>query len=686
MTGPTAPSVSPSLRRLDRVDALAMGLLLLVGVFQLVPDLAHDRISAWDESMHQVVTRHVFDDPLYPTLYDDPVHPLQDLRQWWGSNVWLLKPPGSFWFGALMMNFVGKVPLAFRIGGLLSQLIGALTIYVLARAVVPRAWGLIAGAGFLCLPLGWILTQARFVGDELDLMISGCTCVAIVCLLLAIEKDSMRWAIAAGAATGAGYLTKTFLAMTPLGIAGVLWFLSTRRFCAGPRMKLVVGMVAGLIVVAAPWNIYAASKWPDVYARAATHTLGFISEKSNEEGVPGWRRPVDAIFNEAMMGSYDPLPHALALLVGIWVAWRALRKRELVVIAAALWIWATWLGHSVAAVKIHAHLWNSVVAGFIGIAIVLADVWRSRRLAFAVTGATLTPWAITALPSFAKVRELVPAFLVQTRAIPGLVEGLVLILIGTAMGWALRLRPFERSGEYIRIAASFAATFLLCGVMLYKGNARVNEVAAEARPHNNTVYHREVGRAIDAAAPKKSIVMLDHEIHSPGQLEHFNLAFWSDRLVHTGRDPKDYPANGFHPYLVSPVAEPFAVLENVPASSWMRAYDLTVPAAPPPIPKDAHPLDVTTGNLKVLGVASGYSDRKHDHYAFFVRSDAVPEALTVSFVTADGIEKVSIAPEATLRSSGRLAGVPWFVLPAVGPPRSKVQALIFGADTRVALP
>lgn len=674
-----------SLRRLDRIDALALGVLLAVGLFQLAPDLAHDRISAWDESMHQVVTRHCFDDMLYPTLYDDPVHPLQDLRQWWGSNVWLLKPPGAFWLGAAFMHITGKVPLAFRLGGLISQLIGAFTIYILSRAVVPRAWGLFAGAGFLCLPLGWILTQARFVGDELDLIISGCTCVAVVCLLVAIEKDSWRWALAAGAATGFGYLTKTFLAMTPIGIAGVLWFLCNRRFCAGPRFKLVAVMVAGMVVVAAPWNVYAAKTWPDVYKRAADHTLGFISEKSNEEGVPGWRRPVDAIFNEAMMGSYDPLPHALALLVGLWVLVRAYRKRELVVIAVALWIWATWLGHSVAAVKIHAHLWNSVVAGFIGFAIVLSDVWASRRLAFAVTGAALTPAAIAAIPPLTRVRELVPSFLVQTRAIPGLVEGLVLIAIGTAMGWALRLRPFERSGEYIRIVASFAATFLVLGTMLYRGNARVNEVAADARPHNNVAYQRDVGRAIDAVAPKKAIVMLDHEIHSPAQHEHFNLAFWSNRLVHTGRDPQDYPANGFHPYLVSPVAEPFAPLTNVPAGSWMRAYDLTVPAEPPPIPDGAMPLDLTIGNLKVLGVASTYSDRSHDHWAFFVRSDAVPEALPVQFVTADGVETVSIAPEATLRSGTRLAGVPWFVLPAVGPSRSKVQALVFGADTRVPL-
>jgi hypothetical protein len=154
---------------------------------------------------------------------------------------------------------------------------------------------------------------------------------------------------------------------------------------------------------------------------------------------------------------------------------------------------------------------------------------------------------------------------------------------------------------------------------------------------------------------------------------------WSDRLCHTGRNPDDYPQAGFHPYLVSAKAEPFAPLE-VPAHAWLRAYDMAVPIAEPPgLPKGLEPLDVAIGNLRVLGWAHARANRSTERYAFYVRSEGgVPNALPVTFEQESGGVSRVIQPDATLQSPARLAGAAWFVLPALGPPIAEVRALVFG--------
>jgi 4-amino-4-deoxy-L-arabinose transferase-like glycosyltransferase len=666
-------------KKLHLPDLVVMLAITGWGLLALAPDLAHGSIWAFDESFHQVVARHVHDNPFTPMLYVDPVHDSTDT--YWGSRVWLIKPPGAFWLAALLMNFVGKVPLAFRLVGLLSQLFASLTIYALARTAAPRPWAFCASVGYLSLPLGWVFTQARFVGDEIDLLLTGCICAAMGCLFVAVRRDSLWWAALAGAATGAGFLVKTVLALTPIGVAGCLWLLSLVRFCRGPRLKALVVLVVAAIVVAAPWNVYAATKWPALYRAAHSDVLVHLLPGEASAKAPQWRRPVDAVFYEVNQASYEPMPGALILLVGVWLVVRAIRRREVVVVGTALWLWATWLGHSMAAIKMHSHLWNSVVAGFVGVAIVLDDLWSSPPLAFGVGAGVAIPALLARFPALGRLRELVPAVFAQTRANPGLAEGVCVIAVGGALGWVVDQVCAKVGRPFPRWLAGGLAAGALCWLMCWTGRGRQAELAREARAENDTVYSREVGRAIEALTPKQSLVLLDIDSNPPGQLENHNLMFWSNRLVHGGRDAQDYPRAGFHPYLVSPAAEPYAALA-VPAHAWLRAYDLSVPApGPQPLPAGVRPVDVALGTLRVLGFASGPSGGKSDHYAFYLRAEGgSPQPLTVTFKVNQERQSKVVPPEASLRSRARLAQVEWFVLPVSGPPIADVQEIEFGPE------
>jgi hypothetical protein len=43
---------------------------------------------------------------------------------------------------------------------------------------------------------------------------------------------------------------------------------------------------------------------------------------------------------------------------------------------------------------------------------------------------------------------------------------------------------------------------------------------------------------------------------------------------------------------------------------------------------------------------------------------------------------MQIEPEASLKRREHLAGVSWFILPTLGPPRSRVTAIDFGAERK----
>jgi 4-amino-4-deoxy-L-arabinose transferase-like glycosyltransferase len=685
LSAASEPSKSTVFPRLTWLDAAVLLLIVAWGLLRLAPGLGHPAIWNWDESFHQVVARHTHDKPWMPMLFDDPVHPLTDLKQWWAFNVWLHKPVAPFWLGGLMMTFTGATPLALRLGSLLGELVMACCVYYLGLALARRWAAALASLAFLSLPFGWIMTQGRYVGDVTDITLSACICVAVLALLKSVEADSWKWSLFAGAAAGAGYLCKSFLSLTPIGIAGVMFALSLTGFCRGPRLKSVIALLAGAVAVAGPWNLYAYVRWPDVYRRVLLNTLGFVDNAAAEDLAHGIR-PIDAIFNEINPHNYEPMGAALVVLAGAWLLIKALRGRNHLSVGAAIWLWSTWIGHSMMSVKGHAHLWNSLVPEFVAVATLMVDAFRSLPVAFATVAGVATPQLMKWLPVVSDLRPLLPPKLDESRRIPGLVEGLVFVTAAVAVGWVLsRIRPLQR--RWLIATGGVVAAGMLAWLVLPEAVSRQNSTRDAAQEEFNIAYSREVGHALDAETPKQSLVLFEVDVHPKDQFENMNLMFYSDRLVHTGRDPQDYPQAGYHPWLVTSAAEPFAPLEAVPAYSWLRAYDLTKPLAEPaPVPAGVTPLDVAIGHARVLGYAAGDNDSHHGHYAFFVRPNGAAVPLNVVFQTKNGPVQRMITPEASLLARHKLANVSWYIAPTLGPPRDEVFEIDFGPapEQRVA--
>ncbi|RYZ43406.1 MAG: glycosyltransferase family 39 protein [Myxococcaceae bacterium] len=676
MTDPLPPLPSPDPYR-TRLDGLLVAALVVWGLAMLAPHLAHPALYNWDEAMHQAAARGTYDTFFTPHIYKDPLYP-SDIRHWWAANIWMHKPTGPFWFGALMMRVVGITPLALRLASLLGHLAAAASLYLIARRPAGRTWATLGAAAFLALPFGWQLVQGRFFGDVTDCTLAGCNAVAVALLFHATREDSWKWGLAAGAVVGLGFLCKTGLALTPLGVAATLWALSRLRFCPGPRLGTVVAMMVAAGVVAAPWSLYSAKRWPELHDLEARITKAHLFKDPTVDVGP-WHRPVDAVLNEVNRTSMQPLPNVLPLLAFCWLLVRAVKQRELETVGLALWVGATWLVLSLGTVKVPAIAWGAVPAVLAALAIAGSDAKRHPTLAAVLLAGLVTPWAMEKLPTLARVRAELPTALEQTRSLPGLAEGLVLAFFAaaiTATVWRLLRKP-----EWMSLGLGLVASAVLAWHLAITLPVEKTRYQAEHVEELYVTHSREVGRALARATPKRSVIFSSLDSDPPLTFETLSLMFWSGRMAYR-RAPDVALAHerGYHPYLVSPLAERYTPVPGVPLQAALRAYDLDAPLPnPAPLPDGITPLSLREGSMEVLGFASGSAGSDRSRYAFYVRCRGPLRQLRVAFHGPDGSVERVLDPGASLRGPQALMNAEWFIIPVVGPPRAQVTSLEIGA-------
>ncbi len=657
-------------------DLLAVALITAATLAALAPQLAHPAITNWDESVHQVVVRNMYDDPFSPHVYVDPLHPVR-LEAFYEVSVFLSKPPLPFWLAAAFMRLgLGITPVALRLVSLLAQLLGALALYFWLRGAAGRFWALVGAVAFNGLPFTWRLTQGVFFGESTDCGVMGALALSFVTLQLAIERRSLKLGALAGAFSGAAILFKAPLGLPIIGVAGALWGLSLVRFVQGPRLRDLLAFIGAAAAVAVPWNLYAWSRWPEVQSAAFGIWFGHLKPVNAMSASIGWARPVDAIFNEIHMTELTPLPIVLPLLGGLGLLVRAIARREPVVVGLALWVFASWILLSTADAKVPAVLWGTMPALLSGIALLGSAAVRRPPVALMLAAALLlTPWAI-AQPALTALRLAMPAALVQTRVVPGLVEGLVVSVAG--LGAGLALAAFVRTNQGLRLAPGVLASAALVWALVVDASRAQAQTRDEKRADLYVSYTKEVGLALAPILPERSVVLLGVENEPPCCFEKQALMFWSGRMAYHHHDTRLTDFRGYHRYLVSPESQPYEPLPGVPPNAWMQAYDLERPRPDEaPLPAGVEPAAGQVGPMQVLGFAAGPIDARRDRWAFYVSSPA-PAGLTIRFETEHGDESVHVEPEATLRARDKLANKRWFILPVVGPKRAAVKNVTVG--------
>lgn len=387
----------PSARRCSGIGLLLLALLLATVAALHLGHLDHTYLPGWDEAVHAAVAGNLARHPLRPTLFDNPLLPI-DPANWQANHIWLHMPPLPFWQAALSLRLLGRSFFALRLPGLLLLLLTLAGLYLLGTRLLGEAVGLLAALLAAASPLGWLLVQGYHFGDMTDVSLAAWLTTTVLLAEYAIASGRTAPAVLAGICQGLALLTKSALALAPAGALLVLWLAGRSGRLRGSKPRgLQLGLHWGLsILLAGGWQLYTHLRWPAEAAAEGRALWQHVT--SNYEG---HGRSWDALFNDLTANLLSPAFIIFALAGALALAIRFWHRRERGAGWLALWCWGTWLPLLVVKTKVPAVLWGMLPA------LCLAIAWLLLRLL-----ARLSPAGCALL--------LTPAlFLLVSRHTPG---------------------------------------------------------------------------------------------------------------------------------------------------------------------------------------------------------------------------------------------------------------------------
>ena len=517
-----------------------------------------------DESFHALVAKNLTKHPLTPTLIDRPWL-AYDHRDWMGNHVWLHKPIVPLWQMAASMKLFGANTLAMRLPSAILATAAAWLTYAIGRELLrDRRPALIAATIQAFHPAITSLVHGYVFSDHVDVAFLFWVELAVFFLVRAVKTGSLSWTIAAGAAQGVAFLSKTYPAFVVTGVALLAWLLPLRGFAdqAASRFKarhLLILIIATLIT-AAPWTIYCVVNFPREFAHEQLQVFFHLTHNVEQWAAP-WDRLVFDFSLQIYLWFYPAVIVATVLLLR--AAWR---EKSL-----ALWLLLAWgLGVLVPHTLATSKTMTATLIGWppflllLGVMIVRAidgDAWCLGGWLAATVLAAVVPgniprqgWGYPDPPAFAAIMR--QNIWVLWHAIAALIVALVIAR-------AARRDWFTRDRRTVLVALASLATLYLAGRMAWLAY-RVTEATPALRDHPAFV---ELGRAVDAGAlPGNAVLLLENR----QKFEHVVAMFYVDRTV--------YPVT---PQTIEQTARSIRAAGGVPLLVTHRALPLptAIPAA-----------------------------------------------------------------------------------------------------------
>ncbi len=212
--------------------------VLVVAAFLMYfPSLGDLPLEDADEAPYGIITREMVMTGHYGTLtlFGEP---------------WVDKPPLNFWLMAASAKVFGINELALRLPSAIFSVVAVLATFWLTFALTASIESsLFAGLVLIFLPL--FLSAARNV--RMDVQMAAIIIGAIYFFMRGREKPA--YLLGFGVAVGLGIMMKGVIAGFAFPIA--LIFAAVYNYWGWTRSKYFwLGLVVGLLLIAAPWHIY----------------------------------------------------------------------------------------------------------------------------------------------------------------------------------------------------------------------------------------------------------------------------------------------------------------------------------------------------------------------------------------------------------------------------------------------
>src|SRR5580700_8650365 len=211
---PDLSTVSP--RRIPEDWAIIP--LLIASLLLKLHNLAHARLSNWDEVFHATVARNLLRHPLIPTLIDTP-YLADQYWNWHTSHIWLHKPILALWQIAISFRLFGVNAVALRLPSLLLSTASVWVTYLVGSRLLDRRAALVAAAIQAFNPTLVGQVEGFLMADHVDTALLFWMELSIYFLLRAVAQPNRINPLLCGIACGLAYLSKSFPGLLPLPLA-----------------------------------------------------------------------------------------------------------------------------------------------------------------------------------------------------------------------------------------------------------------------------------------------------------------------------------------------------------------------------------------------------------------------------------------------------------------------------------
>lgn len=278
-----------------------LGAGLLLRIFASSDQYLH----TWDERYHALVAKHLTEQPLKPTLYQNTVLPF-DKTNWLINHVWLEKGPVPLLSMAGAISLFGCNEFAIRIPSIILSLLAVYLTFLIARLLFNSRIALLAAFFHAINGLVIELAAGRVSSDHVETFFIFFVELAILGVVYYLVKKNTLWvAIGIGVSTGLAILSKWFPALLvfPLWMAAAFFIKNIP-----PRKIIAHIMISGcaMLLVLAPPFLYAYFHYSEEFSFVVKKFLFAYSETVEQHTGSAWFyiHYVGIIFGEAI---YLPL-------------------------------------------------------------------------------------------------------------------------------------------------------------------------------------------------------------------------------------------------------------------------------------------------------------------------------------------------------------------------------------------
>lgn len=227
-------------------------------------------LHLWDERFHALVAKNMMQHPFIPTLYDDPVVPMEYDR-WDRVHIWLHKQPLFLWPISLSLSLFGTAEFALRLPSVILGTCTIFFVYQIGSNLVNPATGFFSA--FLGAASFYIfdLVGGRIMLDHNDIAFLFYITGSLWAFSAYQVSGNRWWIFCIGLFSGGAILCKWLTGLLVYLVWGSYLVIEANNW---KRFTSLLMALSITLVVVLPWQLYIFALFPN----EARHEMAYAAK------------------------------------------------------------------------------------------------------------------------------------------------------------------------------------------------------------------------------------------------------------------------------------------------------------------------------------------------------------------------------------------------------------------------